>query len=71
MVSLVGWFHLVETFTVWWLVPCNLLILFPVFVYLHSPFFECDCASVVTQYWDGHKGLLDTIEFICYLQLFR
>ena len=28
VVLLVGWFHLVETSTVWWLVPCSLLILF-------------------------------------------
>ena len=28
VVLLVGWFHLVETSTFWWLVPCSLLILF-------------------------------------------
>ena len=68
---MVGWFHLVETSTVWWLVPCSLLIFFPIFVYLHSPFCECDCAFVVTHYWDGHEGILDDIEYICYLRLFR
>ena len=64
MVHLVVWFQLVETSTVWWMVLCSLLIIFPVFVYLHSPFFECDCASVVIEYWDVHKGLLDAIELI-------
>ena len=68
---MVGCFQLMETSTVWWLVLCNLLIFFPVFVYMHTLFFKCDCASVVTHHWDWHEGLLDVIEFICCLWLFR
>ena len=29
LIQLVGWFHLVETSIVWWMVSCSLLIMFP------------------------------------------
>ena len=65
VVLIVGCFQHVETSTVWWLVLCNLSIS-PVCIYMRF-FCECDCASVVTQHWDWHEGLLDVIKFICCL----